>query len=191
MIDLCRFAQARLENPHSYLKFLRLNELRKRVKADACIEAGTYLGVTSYRCSFVFKTVYTIELKPELAREAAKFLEARRNVQVICGDAVEELPKIFSRGGFSRALIFLDGHYTGPITGRGKISEPALEELRVIQEFKSRIGGIVIDDFRNFGAEEGFPLKSELLKAAEEFFPEYHLSVNLDQLCLVASSTAS
>jgi len=188
--DLYRFARARLENPHSYLKFLRLNELRKKVNADACIETGTYLGVTSYRCSFVFQLVYTIELEPELAHAAKRFLKRRRNVQVIRGDALQELGKIFENNQFARAVVFLDGHHTGPQTACGEIPEPALEELDVLKNYKTRVAAIVIDDFRNFGEEKGFPRKSQLLQTAEQLFPEYRLSVSLDQVCLVASSAS-
>ncbi len=47
LVDLYCFASARFVNPHSYLKFLRLNEVRKQSGAHVFIETGTYLGITA------------------------------------------------------------------------------------------------------------------------------------------------
>ena len=185
LVDLYCFASARFVNPHSYLKFLRLNEVRKQSGAHVFIETGTYLGITAYRCSAMFGVVYTIEIEPELAAAAARFLARRQNVQVICGDASVELQKIFESASFDRALVFLDGHFSGGGTGSGKLPEPALEELQLLAKFKHRIGAIVIDDFRSFGTEAYFPSKSELLRAGEELFPEFRLSVSFDQCTLL------
>jgi len=183
-LDLYRLSRARFVNAHSYLKFVHLRAVARRCGASTFIETGTYRGVTAYRCSFVFKSVFTIEIQPELATAAATFLARRPNVRVICGDAVSELGRVFQNNTFDSALVYLDGHFSGGVTGCGGLPEPALEEMRVLAEFKSRIGAIVIDDFRSFGVEPGFPQKSELLRAAEDLFGEYALSVNYDELAI-------
>jgi hypothetical protein len=183
-LDLYRLSRARFVNAHSYLKFVHLRAVARRCGASTFIETGTYLGVTANRCSRIFDHVYTIEIEPKLAASAAQFLSRRPNVRVVCGDAVTELPSIFRSNRFDSAVVFLDGHFSGGVTGYGALPEPALEEMRVLAEFKSRVGAIVIDDFRSFGVEPGFPQKSELLRAAEDLFGEYALSVNYDQLAI-------
>src|SRR5262245_59783963 len=95
IIDVFRLARARFSNPHSHLKFLHLKCVGVESGASTLVESGTYLGVTAYRCSFAFKTVYTIEIEPSLAASARKLLARRQNVEVICGDAVNELGRIF------------------------------------------------------------------------------------------------
>ena len=85
----------------------------------------------------------------------------------------------------SKALIFLDGHFSGGTTGQGALPEPAIDELKILAESKNKIEAIIIDDFRCFGQEPGFPEKSELLKAAETYFGEYKISVYFDQLILL------
>lgn len=190
VVDLYRFARARLENPHSYYKFVQLNELRRKTSADFLIETGTYLGVTSYRCSRVFNAVHTIEIEPSLAASAARFLEPRANVRVHCGEAIIELPSIFDSERFGSAVIFLDGHFSGGDTGSGRIPEPAIEELRILAPLRDRIAAILIDDFRSFGAAPGFPLKSELLRTAEQLYPEYMISIAADQVIIIRKSAA-
>jgi hypothetical protein len=184
ILDVYQLARARLTNPHSYLKFVHLRAIANQCGASTFIETGTYLGVTANRCSRIFERVYTIEIEPKLAARAAQFLSGRTNVRVICGDAMIELGAIFQHNDFACALVFLDGHLSGGVTGSGPLPEPALEELRILVEFKSRIGAIVVDDFRSFGIEPGFPRKSELLRAAEELFSDYTLSVSYDQLVI-------
>jgi hypothetical protein len=183
-LDLWRVARGDFENPHSYLKFLRIDKLRRRLGADAFIETGTYLGVTAYRASYRFPSVYTVELGEELAARARLFLSARRNVQVIQGDALSAIPQIFNGEDFQGAIVFLDAHYSGPGTAAGAQPEPAIDELKLLRDHQSRILAIVVDDFRSFGEEPGFPRKSELLLAAEECFPSYRVTVGFDQLVI-------
>lgn len=182
-IDILRLAKGETINPHSYLKFLRLKRLGERLGAVTLIETGTYLGVTAYRSSFSFDHVYTIEVGKDLADRAKAFLRNRSNVSVINGDAVSILLDIFeNQKQLSSVLLFLDAHYSGPSTAAGVELEPALQELSVLSRFKELIAGIVIDDFRSFGTEAGFPTKSELLGAVERLFPSYDIAVGFDQV---------
>lgn len=187
-LDLYRFARGKFENPHSYLKFVHLKRVAQQTGATVLIETGTYLGLTSYRCSFVFQNVFTIEISQQLATAAARFLGRRINVTVICGDAVAELPKIFQQHSFDRAVVFLDGHFSGGNTASGESPEPVLEELRLLKPFTDRIGAIVIDDFRTFGTTSSSPEKSLLLRTCEELFADYYLTVEMDQVTLKRGS---
>lgn len=185
LADLWRLARGELTNPHSYLKFIHLNALRRKCGADVIVETGTYRGVTAARCARVFKKVYTIELDPDLAREATRFLAPRRNVEVICGDAVNELSTVFESRDVASAVVFLDGHYSGGVTATTDIPEPALEELNLLLRYKAQVGAILIDDFRSFGLEKDFPSKAQLVETAEKLYPEFSLSIQYDQLALV------
>lgn len=185
ILDIYKIAMFNFTNPHSLTKFFLIKKLQKTNNLSCMIETGTYLGVTTNRCSFIFDQVYTIELSKELAAKADEFLEKRKNVEVICGDALEILPILMKRVT-NKALIFLDGHFSGGDTSKTDVPEPAIAELKILADFKDKIGAIVIDDFRSFGKETGFPLKSELLKSAETYFDNYEIFVHLDQLILVA-----
>lgn len=184
LLDIYQLARARAIHPHSYLKYLTLRALAKRTGARLLVETGTFRGVTSARCAGCFERVITIELDVALARQAKQRLASYRNVTVLQGDAVDLLPSVISEPSCSDALVFLDGHFSGAGTARGAIAEPALLELEILAEHANKLCGIVVDDFRLFGVEDGFPKKSELIAAIEKFFPaaDFSTCVHLDQL---------
>ena len=181
LLDLARF---KIINPHSWSKYRQLKAVGKRTNADCFVETGTFLGNTSMRCSRAFKQVFTIELDEKLFQQAKDYLSSRDNVVCIQGDATVELPLVLQRPECNNAVIFLDGHFSSGKTAHGDVPEPACELLASLAEFKSKINGIVVDDFRLFGVEAGWPHKSELLRTAEEHFGDYRLAVHLDQLTI-------
>jgi hypothetical protein len=185
ILDLYLLASFKFKNPHSYTKFRQIKSLKKRTNASSFVETGTYLGVTTKRCAPIFNQVYTIELDKQLAEQAQSFLSNNKNVEVIQGDALKVLPHLLEREEINDALVFLDGHFSGGITACGEIPEPGIEEIKILAQHKDKISCIVVDDFRSFGTESTFPTKFELLKAAEEYFPDYEITVHLDQLIIV------
>jgi hypothetical protein len=184
LVDFYKLSTFTFSNPHSYTKFRAITSLKKKVNAKSFIETGTYLGVTTRRCASHFDNVYTIELDPALAEKAGKFLSAKKNVQVIQGDALEKLPEILTKD-IDDILVFLDGHFSGGVTACGSMPEPALEEIKILARFKEKIAAIIIDDFRLFGTEPGFPTKSNLFQTIEECLPEFDVTVSLDQIIIV------
>lgn len=186
LLDLWKVARGIPINPHSLNKFHILNSARKRSGSRQFIEVGTFLGVTTARCAKVFEKVYTIEISESLYQKAKRFLASRKNVEIFLGDGREWTLKLLQRSDVKDVLIFLDGHYSGGITGTAEVPEPALDELETLHDYRDKISAIVIDDFRTFGTQEGVPPKSTLLKTLEKLFPEsdYEISVHLDQ-CIV------
>jgi hypothetical protein len=172
-------------NPHSLSKFHALRATQGRTGATTFVETGTYLGVTTARCAPHFSRVYTIEIEPSLAEQAERALGRYRNVEVIRGDASTEIKRLGLAGCLRDSLIFLDGHFSGGLTGLGAEIEPALSIMDYLAQGELGIRGIVVDDFREFGSD-GWPRKWELVKAAEELFvPQgYRLSIDFDMLFL-------
>ncbi|QSJ15280.1 hypothetical protein JYQ62_25985 [Nostoc sp. UHCC 0702] len=184
ILDLYLIASFQFKNPHSYTKFRQIKSLQKKTKSSVFIETGTYLGVTTKRCAPIFNKLYTIELDEKLAEQAKKYLSNNKNVEVIQGDASKILSDLLEIEEITNALVFLDGHFSGGLTACGEQPEPAVEELKILAKHKSKINCIIIDDFRSFGGDLGFPKKFELLKAAEEYFDNYEITVHLDQLII-------
>ena len=182
VVDLFRLAKFDIRNPHSLSKFRQIKAMSKRCNATTMIETGTFLGNTAMRCSRVFTHVYTIELDEELYKKSKAYLASRKNVESIQGDALKMLPTVLSRPKVSDALIFLDGHFSSGITAHGDLAEPACEEIEVMADFKDKINGFIVDDFRCFGIDTGFPKKSDLLKAVEDYFPNFEIAIHFDQL---------
>jgi Ribosomal RNA adenine dimethylase len=187
LVDLYKIASFKFSNPHSYTKFRSIVATRNKVSAKAFIETGTYLGVTTKRCASYFDKVYTIELDQDLAKKAEDFLKPHKNIHVYQGDALNVLPLIFKED-ISDILIFLDGHFSGGETACGSMPEPAIEEIKILAQFQHNVSAIIIDDFRLFGTEAGFPSKSSLFKAIEEYLPLFDVTVRLDQLVITKKS---
>jgi hypothetical protein len=184
LVDLYKISAFTFTVPHSYTKFRAIKAAKEKVNAHTLIETGTYLGVTTKRCAPHFDSVYTIELDTDLAERATKFLSNNKNVNVIQGDVLKQLPEILNQD-VKDVLIFLDAHFSGGVTACGDLPEPAVEELVLLSTFKDKIAGIIIDDFRLFGTEPGFPSKSEVFQAVEKLFPNFSLTVALDQILIL------
>jgi len=192
LLDLFRFANGAPANMHSLMKYRVIRTLASRVGAHCLIETGTFRGVTAARCARVFDTVLTVELDAKLAAQAKVHLAKYRNVTVYQGDAVALLPQMLAHPGAARCVVFLDAHYSGGITAHGQAPEPAIAELDILAQRRDRIAGIVIDDFRCFGVEDGFPTKAQLLTAIETHFPHPAFAIRAlsDQLVIERAAAA-
>lgn len=186
LIDLYRLVTFNPLNPHSYSKYRNLRAVQRRTGAHMLIETGTFLGVTTNRCSPHFERIYTVEIEPNLAAQAKAFLSRHTHVDVVVGDADVEVRRLFNEKKIQNALIFLDGHFSAGLTGSADNPEPAVSILEFLSLHAGQIAGIVIDDYREFGTQTGWPTKWQLTKTAEELFSPkgFRLTVHLDQMLL-------
>jgi hypothetical protein len=191
LIDLYRISRFRFTNGHSLTKLRQIDALRKRTNASVFVESGTFRGVTAARCARLFERVFTVELDPHLFVEAKEHLQSLKNVEVIHGDAAKEIPQLFATGRVINALVFLDGHFSGGNTACGDTPEPAIQELEALATYRDYICAVIVDDFRCFGVEPGYPRKSNLLRAAEKYYEQYGygIQVHLDQLLIYRTTT--
>ncbi|RUV70439.1 MAG: class I SAM-dependent methyltransferase [Mesorhizobium sp.] len=185
VFDLVAKLRNRQFVPHSLTKLHNLKTCRDMTGATTAVEIGSYKGVTTKRLSYLFEKVVSVEIDEALYRQAARRCAARKNVELLLGDGSKLLPEIATR--VDRALIFLDGHFSGGETGQGDEPEPVLKELDLIAPFISNFVAIVVDDFRLFGVEPGWPRKSEVIQKLETLLPEtqWRLSVLNDQFLVV------
>jgi hypothetical protein len=168
--------------PHSLVKLQNLRVCRDLSDARMAIEIGSYKGVTTRRLSYLFNEVISVEIDEKLFEEARKRCGGRTNVELIHGDGAVVLPSLGPR--LDRALLFLDGHFSGGETGQGDEPEPVLKELDLLVGHLDRLAAVVIDDFRLFGVEAGWPSKHEVLRKVEETFPRpgWSITVQYDQV---------
>ncbi|AOX03497.1 hypothetical protein BJP34_32340 [Moorena producens PAL-8-15-08-1] len=188
IVDLYRIFGFKFSNPHSYTKFRQIKSLQKKTQSKVLVETGTYLGVTTNRCAPIFQKIYTVELDKVLAEKARNFLSRHKHIEVLEGDGLDQLPKVLASDDIDNVLIFLDGHASGGDTACGDLPEPAIEELKTIARYKSKVNAVIIDDFRTFGTDAGFPKKSAIFNALEDNFSEYDITVHLDQILIVLRS---
>ena len=190
-VDLYHLFRFETRNPHSYSKFRQIKVLAQRSGASMLIETGTYVGNTAMRCSRVFERVITIELDADLFRQANEYLSQRKNVQCLEGDALVLLPQVLERADVNDVMVFLDGHFSGQQTAHGDLAEPACEEIEVLAKYRHKIRAFIVDDFRCFGRDKGWPRRSELLRTVEECFGDgFEYTIHLDQILVWRTASA-
>jgi hypothetical protein len=153
--DLWRLGNFSFNNPRNLTKFRQIKAVARESGAQCLIESGTYRGHTTKRCVPVFKNIVTVEIDESLARDAKQFLKNSSNVEVVQGDVIDSLPGILARDDMHDILVYLDGHFSGGITGRGQSDEPACDAINVLSEYRDKLSAIIVDDFREFGHRGG------------------------------------
>lgn len=121
---------------------------------DILIETGTNNGDTPITLKHQFKMIHTIELEPTLYRTARARLSNLKHVHCHEGDSTEVLPQILKRLN-EPAVIWLDGHCSGPGTARGDFDTPVVQELEALFEAVDRGHRhvILVDDARIFAGQ--------------------------------------
>lgn len=67
--------------------------------------------------------------------------------------------------GKNRILFFLDGHYSGGVTGMGTTETPVEYEIETIfSKLKGRHFVVLIDDARAFTGEHDYPVLGDFMK---------------------------
>ena len=124
------------------------------------IETGTYYGSTILHMEKYFLKLHTIEIKENIFKFVKnKYLTSfnlpinrgrPKKIKFYLGDSTNILPKICSNIE-SKAIFFLDGHWSCGNTGKGAKDVPLNEELNgICNNFKNDCI-IIIDDCRLFG----------------------------------------
>jgi Ribosomal RNA adenine dimethylase len=170
MMDLWWRFRNRPFTPHSLTKLHNIRTAQVLSGAKTAIEIGTYKGVTAKRLARIFDRVVTVEIDPVLHEEARKRCAGFKNITFHLGDGSKLLPEIIRSE--NNILFFLDGHFSGTGTGHGDEPEPALMEIDIIGRHIDKISAVVVDDFRLFGFEPGWPTKSQLVSKLETTFDQ-------------------
>ena len=109
-----------------------------------------------------FRKIYSIEVFEPLASAARAKFSSDKNVEIISADSSDALPTLLPT--IEEPVIFwLDGHYNGPGTGKGRSATPIVEEILSIKAARHGYDVIVIDDARSFGGGPDYPSLNSLL----------------------------
>ena len=126
------------------------------------VETGTFLGNTVDAVSRLGIKCHTIELDPAIHASTKEVLSIRRNIDFILGDAGIELPKLLKKIDEPTAF-WLDGHYSGGVTGQASQDTPVSAELSAILDHPVKQHIILIDDARLFDGSHDYPPLSAVL----------------------------
>lgn len=157
--------------------------LAKRFNCEIFIETGTYLGDTIQSQRKNFRKLISIELSERLFRAAAFRFRKNPEVQIFKGNSGEVLHRIMPEIGL-RALLWLDGHYSGGITAKGMTECPVFRELDAVFSNNSLKHIILIDDARLFIGKRDYPTMDELKEFVKSKDQGYNVDVDTDIIML-------
>ncbi len=139
-------------------------QLVKRYATDhqlsVFVETGTYLGDMVFAMQNQFRQLYSIELSPLFYEAATTRFKGFEHIKILQGDSGEVLKDLVPTLE-SRALFWLDGHYSGGQTAKGAKDCPIYEELKSI--LSSPLNHVIlIDDARLFIGANDYPTVHDL-----------------------------
>lgn len=164
--------------PYHAIKQLTVKEYKDKYKFLTLIETGTYLGDMVFAMKKYFNRIYSIEIDNDLYLIAKNRFKNQKNVKILNGDSGVLLGNIIKE--LNEPVIFwLDGHYSGGITAKGKKITPIMEELNHI--LNSNIDyAILIDDARCFNGENDYPTLKEVTEFIKSRNRNYDIEVKND-----------
>lgn len=173
-----RLLGSKIPPPH-IVKQRAIRKTRKKFNARIFIESGTYLGDMVYAMRKDFQTIYSIELSDYYYKKALNRFKKNKNIKLIKGDSGMEIRKILKK--VKEPVIFwLDGHYSGGKTNKGKFNTPIVRELNSIVDHKIKNHVILIDDAREFIGQNDYPTINSLKKIIKKRISNYTLDVEDD-----------
>lgn len=164
--------------------------LRKYARAHGLrvfVETGTLYGDTLAALRGDFDELHSIELGDELYAAAAARFAGDQGITVWHGDSGELLARVLAQID-APALFWLDGHYSGQGTARGREDTPVRRELEHIARHPLRERHhIIIDDLRYFSGMNGYPDVAAVKELALRL--GFRLSEEVND-CLIIRATA-
>lgn len=141
-----------------------ISEYQNRFRAETFVETGTYKGDTVWAQRKNFRFMFSIEVDQDLFLKAVKRFRAYPYIKILHGDSGDTLKTLVPKLS-SMSLFWLDGHYSGGVTGRGALDTPIKAELKTI--FSSPFRHIIlIDDARLFDGTNGYLTLAEVTAIA-------------------------
>lgn len=154
-----------------------IKKLQDKYKTNTLIETGTYLGDMVFAQRKNFEKIYSIEIQPFLFKAAQKRFKKYKNIKILHGDSGRVLHEIMPNIP-ETALIWLDGHYSGGITGKSKLNCPIFDELdAIVKNNKNHL--ILIDDANCFNGTNDYPTYEALFVFFEKFNYKTHIKDNV------------
>lgn len=143
------------------------------------IETGTFKGDTVQAALPLFDAIFSIEVDKALADRAKLRFQYQEKVQIIQGDSGEVITDILASLK-QPAIFWLDGHYSGGVTGKGGKNTPVVNELKSILNNSIKNHVILVDDARCFIGEHDYPTLFEIYEMVKAIDQNYQLNVKDD-----------
>lgn len=169
-------------SPPHFIKERLVQRFQEQYALSVLVETGTYLGYMLEAVKKDFREIYSIELDEALFQHAKEQFKNCSHIHIIQGDSGELLPDILKEID-SPALFWLDSHFSGGITAKGKIDTPILKELSAIKERYISGHVIMIDDASNFTGEGGYPTCEHIIEFIRSMDSGISIEIINDSIC--------
>lgn len=136
-------------------------EYARRFSIPYLVETGTAYGEMVETVRDRFEKIWTIELKEDWYTQAKANFADCPGVTPLWGDSAEVLAQLLPQVD-KPVIFYLDAHYSGGGTERGREDTPILRELDAIFAHTGLLGVIVIDDLLSFRMDPAYPRPVEL-----------------------------
>ena len=156
---------------HKFRKILKNHEI-KFDKYEVFIETGLYMGETLsdlYLNGYFkdFSKIYSIEIEKKFIENCFNqfpFLNEEK-FEIVNGDSSIELENVIQKNLNKKIVFWLDGHYSGPGTGKSEnYGEcPLIQEIKMISKLSVK-PLIIIDDIALFMDKTWNDENNELLR---------------------------
>lgn len=143
------------------------------------VETGTYLGDMVEAQKRNFAEIYSIEVDDAIWQNAVKRFSNQKHIHILKGDSAKVLPEITKQLD-SPALFWLDGHYSGGVTGKGDLDCPIYGEIDAIFGYKKLNHVMLIDDARCFDGTNDYPTIPALTSYVKAKDAKYNVEVKDD-----------
>ena len=156
--------------PPPLVKQALVKDFQRRFGLRVFVETGTFAGEMINAVLGRFDRIFSIELDDQWYAKAVGRFAARRDVTLLHGDSSTRLREVLA-GLQEPALFWLDAHYSGPVTARGPLDSPIVQELDAIAAHPVRGHVVLIDDMRDFNGSGGYPDAGALAAELRERHP--------------------
>ena len=167
-----------LPPPH-VVKQLAILQYQRSRHFTTFIETGTFTGEMVEAMRPHFRRVISIEMSPEIHRDAVRRFAGDPRIELLLGDSAIVLPRVLQHIR-DPALFWLDGHFMGGNTARSHDDSPVRHELRSLLAHRVRGHVVLIDDARLFDGTAGYPTRSELRSWIERDRPGSEVRIEDD-----------
>jgi hypothetical protein len=154
----------------------------------ALVETGTFFGDMLALLREDFEVLHSIELSPRLARRAERRFGSTPRIHIHEGDSAALLEAVL-RSVRQPAVLWLDGHYSGPLTARGDRDTPLLEEIEIALRCGTLRDAILVDDARLLGSDPAYPTLDQLRRRITASRPAWKVKVECDVVCAAPADT--
>jgi hypothetical protein len=169
-----------------FYKRHRIKKIQKNNRFDIFVETGSFYGQMIGAVQDIFDQVISIEIYQPLFELNDNYYKHSNKVKIYSGDSSKVLPNVVNNFRNKSILFWLDGHYSGIGTGLGSDVSPIINELKIIFDINPYKLCIIIDDYRLFTGNDGYPSKKDVLDLLEIYGPNYLFYEDNDALVILS-----